>query len=533
MLARRQAAGGAPLASLGPQELQATGAAAQPIPQTQGPGVLEGAPQALGAGLVDVARSAAAMPRVAARLGEGLADMVLGEAAGSLVRKLGEIAPQRVAGDFLEEKLMKPASDFYEGGEAARRDAREAPVSEKLKEPGWLLRQGLRQVPQLATSLGSAGAANAPKLARLAAPFVMEAGETARNLEEHEAQTGEKLGNLAFGGAVAGKGAVAAGLELAGAEAILGRLAKYAPAGIRRKLGTTATKLLTGSVGEGGTERAQNLVGNFAEMMATEKPSMRDLFERAKTPEFWQALDEGGAESQVLGSLLGTAGSVGTAAGTMRRAGRIADARARSEAETTWRAEDPEGRRVVPPETIDAINEGVRALQNPETADEGLRRLKLETEALDARLQGLREPGATRAPEAAAFDPEGRRVVPQETIGAINEGVRELVPQEAPARPGLLDDVLARTERPNVLGDVLGATRARDRAAQAAEQRFRAEADSAERQRIAETPGAALRLILGDDPVFLQNDPQPVGVGGSARPEAAPGEGNPAGVPPP
>lgn len=431
LLARRQAAGGAPLASLGPEAVQDAGAAAAPpLPQTEGPGVLEGAPQALGAGLVDVARSAAAMPRVAARLGEGLADQILGETAGAIARKLGQIAPQRIVGDFLEEKLMKPASDFYEGGEAARRDARDVPVGEKLKEPGWLLRQGLRQVPQLATSLGSAGAANAPKLARLAAPFVMEAGETARNLEEHEAATGEKLGNLAFGGAVVGKGAVAAGLELAGAEAILGRLAKYAPAAIRRKLGTTATKLLSGSVGEGGTERAQNLVGNFAEMMATEKPSMRDLFERAKTPEFWQALDEGGAESQVLGSLLGTAGSVGTAAGTMRRAGRIEDARRRSEAEATWRAEDPEGRRVVPPETIDAINEGVRALQNPETADEGLRRLKLQTEALDARLQGLREPGATRAPEAAAFDPEGRRVVPPATVDAINEGVRDLLRPE-------------------------------------------------------------------------------------------------------
>ncbi|MHB8796991.1 MAG: diguanylate cyclase domain-containing protein [Thermoanaerobaculia bacterium] len=401
LLARRQAAGGAPLASLGPEAVQAAGAAAAPpLPQTEGPGLLEGTPQALGAGLVDVGRSAAAMPRVAARLGEGLADAVLGEAAGALVRKLGEMAPQRVAGDFLEEKLMKPASEFYEGGEAARRDTREAPVSEKLQEPGWLLRQGLRQVPQLATSLGSAGATTAPKLARLAAPFVMEAGETARNLEAHEEQTGEKLGNLAFGGAVVGKGAAAAGLELAGAEAILGRLAKFAPAGVKKRIGMTATKLVTGSLGEGGTERAQNLVGNFAEMMATEKPSMRDLFERAKTAEFWQELDRGGAESQVLGSLLGTGGSVATAAGTMRRAGRIGDARARSEAEATWRAEDPEGRRTVPPETIDAINEGVRALQNPETADEGLRKLKLQTEALDARLQGLREPGTPRAPEA-------------------------------------------------------------------------------------------------------------------------------------
>lgn len=498
MLARRQAAGGAGLASLGPEAVQAAGAAAAPpLPQTQAPRVLEGTPQALGAGLVDVARSTAAMPRVAARLGEGLADMVLGEAAGSLVRKLGEIAPQRIAGDFLEEKLLKPASDFYEGGEVAQRDARDVPVGEKLKEPGWLLRQGLRQLPQYAGSLGSAGAKGASKLARLAAPFVMEAGETARNLEEYERQTGEKLDNLAFGGAVVGKGAVSAGLELAGAEAVLGKLAKYAPAGIRRKLGTTATKLLTGSPGEGGTERVQNLVGNFAEMMATEKPSMRDLFERAKTPEFWQALDEGGAESQVLGSLLGTAGSVGTAAGTVRRAGRIADARARTEAEAAWRAEDPEGRRTVPQQTIDAINDDVRALHNPETADEGLRRLKLETEALDARLQALRPPGATRAPQAAVVDPEGRRVVPQATIDAINDDVRALVPGAAP-RSGLLDDVLSRTAQPNALGDVLGATRRRDQAEAQRQQRFRAEQDAAERQRIAETPGAALRMVLGD-----------------------------------
>lgn len=450
LLARQAIAGGAPLASLGPEAVQAAGAAlAPPLPRTEAPSTLEGAPQALGAGAVDVFRSAAAMPRISARLGEGIADAVLGEAAGAIVRKLGAIAPQRMAGDLLEEKVLRPATEALEGGAAARRDSRDAPLGEKIKEPGWALRQGLRQVPQLAASLGSAGTTSAPRLARLAAPFVMEAGETARNLEAEERRTGKRIDDLRFGAAVVGKGAAGAALELAGAEAILGRLAKAAPHAVRKRLGRAATELLTGSVGEGLTERAQNLVGNFAELMATEAPTMRDLFARARKAEFWEGLDKGGTESQFLGSLLGSgAGAVRAGAHRVdlrRRAGRIAESRAQRPQDATEfspatapSSADVEGRRTVPPQTVDAINEGVRELLQP------------SREALAASMQ----PDGTEHPNARARDFIAAQTPPLEHPSNA-DGLEEPNAPDAPFREAPTASLEAdqRFERERLLSD--------------------------------------------------------------------------------
>jgi len=465
LLARRNAAGGAPLGSLGPEAVQAAGAAeAPPLPRTEGPSALEGVPQALTAGAVDVARSAAAMPRVSARLGEGIADAVLGEAASAIVRKLGAIAPQRVVGDFLEEKVLRPATEALEGGEAAGRDSREAPLAEKLKEPGWAVRQGLRQVPQLAASLGSAGAANVSRVARLAAPFVMEAGETARDLEDEERRTGEKIDNLRFGLAVAGKGAVGSALELAGAEAILGRLAKAAPEAIRKRIGKAAAELITGSVGEGLTERAQNLVGNFAQLMAAEAPTMRELFARARTGEFWEGLDRGGTESQFLGSLLGTGAGAVRAAGhqadVRNRAGRIAEIRAQGPQEAPAPSPAPspfpvdvEGRRNVPEATVDAINEGVRQLLRPETS--------------------VRAHESQERPEAPSRDDQSER--------------RPVPPRTSPVE---------RLANADALAGALEATDAREAPVRAAREALLEEERTAERERLLTAPAAALDAVI-------------------------------------
>lgn len=563
MRALGQRSDGAPLSALGPEAIQAAGAAAAPpLPVTKAPSALEGTPQAFGAGLLDVVRSVPLMQRSVARLGQGLVDAALGEAAATAARKLADLAPDRQLWGAFDKHLLAPAQASLEDAPAMRRDSREAPALEKLAEPGWALRQGTRQVPQLLTSVGGAASKGATVAQKLLAPFLMEGAETARGLEEKERQTGKKIGDVRFGTAVAGKGLGGAALELAGAEAILGKLAKYAPESVKKKLGGNVVEFLTGNVGEGFTERGQNFLGNFAELMATEKPTFRELVAGAQTAEFWEGLDKGGGESQILGHLVGTGASAARLGqervGVRQRAARMEARKEWRGEEAPWSLDAEDGGQPLPDDLAarrtawQEQRRGAPAAPAPQGADEGLARVKAQGQGLDAQLRSLQSeagidtlPPPARKPyqgtpaeeltqlrqESRSLDdrlaalargevPAGRpgyQPTPDEQLQELEQQARGLSDRLAALRAGktpawqnpLERDPLPKDAPPletlqtHQLGQsVLEQSERKRQETEARRQQYQHEVLRGEWRRIADTPGEALRIILGNEPAF-------------------------------
>jgi hypothetical protein len=428
MLARRQAAGGAPLASLGPEAVQAAGAAAQPIPTNQPlPGLApvtrpvtafgaEAARATPGA----VAGLARFLPEMQDQLRRGGMDLVA-DATGMTPeqRQAAQIASQATletvakilpglapggmarAGRALDNKVVAPVEQFLGKLGPAKRVAEKRETlttGQKLRDPEmWGATMG-NAVPSLA-AMAVAQALGVPLLPVAAA---MEGGGALREIEAHEAETGEKVNPFRKVGAAALVGIVNGTLEKFGFERGILKLSSLLPKASRSGFRRAAVQAVQGGIGEGGTETTQEFTSNVVSKLLIDP-------ERKLT----EGLVEAGMGGAGAGFLMGG----GRGAGVVSRGERIAKARAAREA---WEAEN----RPAPPMPE------APAPAPPAGADADIERWRTEGEALDARLQGLREPGATRAPEAAAFDPEGRRVVPPATVDAINEGVRDLLRPE-------------------------------------------------------------------------------------------------------
>lgn len=143
---------------------------------------------------------------------------------------------------------------------------------------------------------------------------------------------------------------------------------------------------------------------------------------------------------------------------------------------------DVEGRGTVPQATVDAINEGVRELIRPPTPSQKLERLDEQPKALQSET--ARTTPEPQAPRPASFAP-------------VEEPLRP-APQ-LPASAALLEDVFAATEHPRALENVLRKEASRNEAQRKREALYREEKHRAELQRAAETPGEALRMILDED----------------------------------
>ncbi|MEI7836322.1 MAG: hypothetical protein WCK05_07900, partial [Planctomycetota bacterium] len=290
------------------------------VPETQAPPW--GIPAALGQGFTDIAQSALGMPRLAGRVGKAIATDVAGPKAGEIVGAIAGNHPTTLAAKYLAKNLVDPAAKFYENAQGAQADAAlaNAGIGEKMLTPGWAARQVARNAPQLAVGVGSA--LSPMSIQSLFLPFVLEAGETQRELEKHEKERGP-ISDARFAGATVLKGGVGAAMERVGGEFILGKMAKYAPEGIRKALGEVGTEFATAIFGEPATEAMQEVNGNIAKMFATDPPKdVADLVNRAKTREFWAELGQGVPDAAVAAVLLAGLASGPRAAVAARAEGR-------------------------------------------------------------------------------------------------------------------------------------------------------------------------------------------------------------------
>lgn len=464
--------------------MQGIGAAAQPPqPEIPLPGVAAAAPLAVSVAQATpglVAGSLRALPELGERLRRGVVDKAADltgmnpkqRAAAHAATKIAQtvvgtaapgLAPGARAelGQQADERLARPLEEKIAATETAQRLARKRanqPFGEAVKDPERWMDWGGSAAPSMALMAATAGAG----LPLLPGTMLMEGGGKLREIEEKEKATGKRYGDLSAATVATVTGVVNGYLEKFGFESAVGKLAGFLPAAAKKGFLGNVSRIVQGAIGEGGTEAAQQLIPNALTKVFLD--STQDLGE--------------GVVDSIMGGIVGGGGAAGIHAGQRQvRGSEIEQRRADRRA---WRAEDatrppvapipfagdPEGRAGASPETVQAINEGVRQVMGtaPETM-ETRRREKAET--LVGELLRLRRE------EAAA------------------KAARE--------KPISVDTLLGAQALPGVVKETVF----RDQTAEARGRNVRNAIDNEERQRIATTPGAALRLILGDDPAFI------------------------------
>jgi GGDEF domain-containing protein len=509
MLGRQREAGGAPLASLGPQEIQAAGAAAAPPePEIPLPGLSAAAPLVTSVAQATpglVAGMARMVPDTLQRVRRGLVDELADQtgmtppqrAAMHEVTKLAAAAPPFFAPDFqadllrkADDAIVRPIERAIGNTETSQRLAakrKNQSVGEALKDPERWQDWAGSSIPSMATM--AAVNALAPGAGLLASTTLMEGGSKVREIEDKERQTGKRYNDLGAAAVAVATGVVNGYLEKFGFETAVGKLAEFLPAKARNGFLGAISRAVQGAVGEMGTEGLQQVIPNALTKALLD--STQDISE--------------GVFDSMMGGLVGGGGMA--MVNTGQRAVRGSEIEQRRSDRRAWRAEDGPGtpaapapfaeggpgRGAVPQADLDAINEGVRSLEQPLSPSQKLERLKLQSAALDAQLRRLQsEMGhPTNDPSMQAPQPAAPLEQP-------------LAPQPA-HRPISIDTLLGA----QALRGVVKATDFRDQTADARGRNVLNAVNAEERQRIAEAPGAALRMILGDDPAFAMA-PAPV-----------------------
>lgn len=468
-----------------------------------------------------------------------------GMEVATLFSPLGAVGEPAAAGvKALEDGFVKPWEKHVAGTPRVQR------IDQKFKkesEGGLPLGKLITDPEAVGSAIGTAGASLIPIAAapNSAAGYVlgavMEAGGALRDIERYEEETGKTLAPAKKAATVALTAAISGTLERFGFEVATGKLAEFLPKQFRKGFMRAVAQGVQGAVGEIGTEETQTVAANVIQKLLVDPT---------------QEWNEGWKEALI--GAAGTGGGAGLATGAGRSmdvAGRANRMKAREQwraEEAPWSLDDEDGGKPVPADVaartanwmeqrrptspatpmrgaddelarlkmqaealdarvrsiksemgmptverpavtqaeLDAINESVRGLQNPATADEALARLKTATQALEARVGSLR----SNAP-APAVEPQAPR----------------------PARPISVDQLLGAQALPGVVKE----TRFRDQTAEARGRNVLQAVAGEERQRIAQTPGAALRMILGDDPAFrmapapesVNESPAPVNAG--------------------
>ncbi len=467
-----------------------------------------------------------------------------GARLGLLATPLGPaIDPAVNAARAVDESLVRPWEERlaqHPRIQSIDRKFKEKSLGQLLKDPeavaGGVASGATSLIPMVLAPSSSAG---------FVLGAVLEGGGALRDIEQYEKETGKAVPAAKRAATVGLTAAISGALDRVGFETATGELAALLPRRSRKGFLQAVTQGVQGAAGEIVTEEGQTAAANVITRLLVDP-----------TREWHEGWKE---------ALIGAAGA-GGGAGVMTGAGRamdVAERGGRMAARRAWVAEDASraaapatspfaesgpGRGAVPQETVDAINEGVRALRNPETADEGLRRLKLQTEGLDARFRALKGqeglPTHEERPRPGYQGRAGDELAQLEAQAAtLNARLEELrrgrLP--APAPPGPYDGPIPTqpAHEPISVDRLLGAqalpgvvkeTRFRDQTAEARGRNVLGAIAGEERQRVIGTPGAALRMILEDQPAA----PPSIGIQGRTSADAsrvaplAPAERSPA-----
>jgi len=537
LLAKRLAGGGAPLGRLGPEAVQAAGAAAAPpMPDVPLPGLapvldplkafgMEAARATPGA-LSSLARF---LPDMQRNLMQG-AQQMAGDALNATPqeRRAAQIATEAIVGaagmilpalapaafasqgDVLEEKVARPLEALLAGTDTSKKlDEKRKTLStgEKLRDPEmWGATIGAA-VP----SLGVMAATRALGAPILPATVALEGGATLRDIERFEEETGEKVHPLRKFATAGIVGLVNGTLEKVGFERGVLRLSALLPKPARKGFVRAATQAVQGGIGEGGTEMSQEAVSNVVTGLLVDP-----------TREWNEGLTEAGMGGFGAGFFLGGGAGAKRSSDVQERAQRMKAREQWKGEEAPWTLEDEDGGAPVSPERAEKVarwqERNMAPPPGPASPDEDLERFRAGSAGLDAQLRSLKSEEGQDTAEGIPPQPyewrrdedltrlEAEASELERRIEALRRGEvppppappeRALSPQP-PHRPISVDTLLGAQALPGVVGE----TRFRDQTAEARGRNVRRAMENEERQRIANTPGEALRLILGDEPAF-------------------------------
>jgi len=426
---------------------------------------------------------------------------------------LPALAPAAFAsqGDVLEEKVARPLEALLGGtGISKKLDEKRKRLStgEKLRDPEmWGATIGAA-LP----SFGVMAATRALGAPILPATAALEGGATLRDIERFEEETGEKIHPLRKFATAGIVGLVNGTLEKVGFERGILRPPAPLPKPVRKGFVRAATQAVQGGIGEGGTEMTQEAVSNVVSGLLVDP-----------TREWNEGLTEAGMGGFGAGFLLGGGAGAKRSSDVQERAERMKAREQWRGEEAPWSLDAEDGGQPLPTELAarrTAWQDKRRAAPEdraPRGTEEELPRLRAQGQRLDAQLRSLQSEAGmdtstppSREPYQPRRDEELREL--EAEAATLNERIMALRRGEVPAAPP--GDLAASSQAPHrpisvdqllgaqALGGVVQETAFRDQTAAARGRNVQAARANEERQRITDTPGEALRLILGDEPAF-------------------------------